>query len=106
MITTTVMRRVLAKLEAESLNVANRTSGLTTYSERAAHEGATMSTATLRLLQGDGVLLARMVKALNAETREGAADFRNMPADAKPRALGAGASSTACDDQHTTARRL
>ena len=101
MITTTVMRRVLAKLEAESLNVANRTSGLTTYSERAAHEGATVSTATLRLLQGDGVLIARMVKALNAETHT-LADFRNMPADAKPRARGA--SSTACDDQHTTAQ--
>lgn len=49
-------------------------------------------------------LLAEIREALAAP--EGVADFRNMPADAKPRALGAGASSTACDDQHTTARRL
>jgi len=100
MITPTVVRRVLAKLEAESLDVAGRGKP-----GEGAHDGAVMSVAALRLLQGDGVLLARMVKALNAETHT-LADFRNMPADAKPRALGAGASSTACDDQHTTARRL
>jgi len=51
-------------------------------------------------------LLADTRMFLEAQMREGAADFRNMPADAKPRARGAGASSTGCDDQHTTARRL
>ena len=98
MLTTTVVRRVLAKLEAESLAVAGRGKP-----GEGAHDGAVMSVAALRLLQGDGVLIARMVKALNAETHT-LADFRNMPADAKPRAMGA--SSTACDDQHTTAQGL
>jgi len=63
MITPTV-GRVLAKLEAESLDVAGRGKP-----GEGAHDGAVMSVAALRLLQGDGVLIARMAKALNFETR-------------------------------------
>jgi len=97
MVTPNKIRRVLAKLEAETRDAATR-QGVAVLGRHNPRLYA------LALLQGDDELIYALAIALNFETREGAADFRNMPADAKPRALGA--SSTACDDQHTTARRL
>ena len=64
MITQTVMRRVLAKLEAEDVHVLART-------ERgsAAYAAAGDMIDANRRLQAEGVLIARLAKALNFETR-------------------------------------
>ena len=64
MITPTVMRRVLAKLVAEDVRVLART-------ERGsgAYEAAGDMIDANRRLQAEGVLIARLAKALNFETR-------------------------------------
>ena len=64
MITPTVMRRVLAKLEAEDVRVLART-------ERGsvAYAAAGDMLDANRRLQAEGVLIARLAKALNFETR-------------------------------------
>jgi hypothetical protein len=68
-ITTTVIRRVLAKLEAADLEAIHRTDGVSDTAAKAVNETARASCKANRVLQGDGVLLARMVRALNDETR-------------------------------------
>ena len=99
MVTPNKIRRALAKLESATRDAAKR-QGVAVLGRHNPRLYA------LALLQGDDALIYDLARALNFEMGEGAADFRNMPADAKPRALGAGASSTACDDQHTTAKGL
>ena len=85
MITPTVMRRVLTKLEAEDQRIVARGEP-----GQPAHDSAQMSLLTNRRFQADGVMIARLARALNAETPAFAPNSQ-------------GASSTGCDDQHTTA---